>query len=97
MKSAYDVLVQPVYTEKSVGLASEGKYTFIVRSEATKPEIRDAVENAFGVQVARVNTLNRKGKRKRDRKRWRVFGSRPDTKRAVVTLREGDKIELFEV
>jgi large subunit ribosomal protein L23 len=97
MKNPHDVLIRPVYTEKSVGLASAGRYTFVVDPAATKVEIRQAVENAFNVRVRNVNTLNRPGKRKRNRKQWRKFGKRADTKRAIVTLHEGDTIELFEV
>ena len=68
-------------------------YTFIVLPDANKSEIRDAVQTIFGVRVTKVNTLNRKGKKKR-RGRW--YGTRPDTKRAIVTLAEGEKIDLFE-
>ena len=63
---------------------------------ASKPEIRDAVESIFDVKVLKVNTLNRAGKRKRNR-RMPTFGKRPDVKRAYITLAEGDSIELFEV
>jgi large subunit ribosomal protein L23 len=73
----------------------EGVYTFIVHPSATKPQIRDAVQKIFGVRVAKVNTLNRQGKRKRSRRTF-TFGKRPDTKRAIVTLAEGDSIDLFQ-
>ena len=87
-----DVLVRPVVSEKSYGLLDEGKYTFIVAPEANKTEIRLAVEAVFGVKVTNVNTLNRPGKRRRTRY---GFGQRPDTKRAIVTLAEGDRIDIF--
>jgi len=67
-----------------------------VHPSASKPEIRDAVQAIFGVRVTKVNTLNRKGKRKRNRRTF-TFGSRPDSKRALVTLAEGDSIELFDL
>jgi large subunit ribosomal protein L23 len=86
-----DVLLAPVISEKSYGLLDENKYTFVVAPHANKTQIKIAVEKVFGVKVADVNTLNRQGKRKRSRS---GFGKRPDTKRAVVTLREG-RIEIF--
>jgi large subunit ribosomal protein L23 len=73
----------------------EGVYTFKVHPSASKPEIRDAVQEIFGVRVAKVNTLNRQGKRKRNRRTF-TWGRRPDTKRAIVTLVEGDEIDLFQ-
>jgi large subunit ribosomal protein L23 len=87
-----DVLVRPVVSEKSYGLLDEGKYTFIVAPGANKTEIRLAVEAVFGVKVTNVNTVNRPGKRRRTRFGW---GQRPDTKRAIVTLAEGDRIDIF--
>jgi large subunit ribosomal protein L23 len=90
-----DVLIKPVVSEKSYGLQDAGVYTFIVAPNATKPEIRDAVEKIFNVKVAKVNTLNRPGKRKRNRRSF-TFGKRPDTKRAIVTLAGDDRIEMFE-
>jgi large subunit ribosomal protein L23 len=89
------VIIRPVVSEKSYGLLDNGVYTFVVDPRATKIEIADAVETIFSVQVAKVNTLNRKGKRKRNRKS-QSFGSRPDTKRAIVTLAPGGRIDLFE-
>ena len=86
-----DVLIAPVISEKSYGLLDENKYTFIVRPDANKTQIKIAVEKVFGVKVGTVNTLNRQGKRKRTRA---GFGKRPDSKRAIVTLREG-RIEIF--
>jgi large subunit ribosomal protein L23 len=89
------VVLRPVVSEKSYALMDEGTYVFIVDRTANKIEIRAAVEEAFGVRVANVNTLNRKGKRKRQRRRA-TFGTRPDTKRAIVRLAGDDRIELFE-
>ena len=97
MKDPRDVIIRPVVSEKSYGLLDDGVYTFIVAPGASKPEIRDAVQAIWpGVKVKKVNTLNRKGKKRRNR-RSPTFGSRPDTKRAIVTLAEGDQIDLFEV
>jgi large subunit ribosomal protein L23 len=87
-----DVLLKPVISEKSYGLLDEGKYTFIVRTDANKTQIKQAVEAVFRVKVTAVNTNNRTGKRKRTRHGW---GKRSDTKRAVVSLAEGDRIDLF--
>ena len=87
-----DVLLAPVISEKSYGLLDDNQYTFIVRPEANKTQIKIAVENVFNVKVTSVNTLNRQGKRKRTRL---GFGKRNDTKRAVVSLAEGDRIDLF--
>ena len=95
MKDPRDVIQRPVVSEKSYGLLDANVYTFIVHADASKPEIRDAVQSIFDVKVDKVNTLNRKGKRKRNRKTGK-FGRRPDTKRALVTLAEGNSIELFE-
>ena len=96
MKDARDVIVKPVVSEKSYTLLEENVYTFEVAKSASKPEIRDAVESIFDVKVLKVNTLNRAGKRKRNR-RMPTFGKRPDVKRSYITLAEGDSIELFEV
>ena len=87
-----DILLRPVVSEKSYGLLDEGKYTFIVAPGANKTQIRIAVESVFGVKVTGVNTLNRPGKRRRTRYGW---GQRMDTKRAIVTLAEGDRIDIF--
>ena len=94
MRDARDVVIEPVVSEKSYALLEQNVYTFKVHPTASKPEIRDAVEALFGVQVQKVNTLNRKGKRKRNRRTW-TYGKRPDTKRALVTLVEGHSIDLF--
>ena len=87
-----DVLVRPVVSEKSYGLSDLGKYTFIVAPGANKTQIKQAVEAVFGVKVTQVNTVNRPGKRRRTRYGW---GKRPDTKRAIVSLAEGDRIDIF--
>jgi large subunit ribosomal protein L23 len=90
-----DVILEPVVSEKSYNLLDEGAYTFKVHPEANKIQIRQAIESIFDVRVLKVTTANRKGKRKRNR-RALTFGRRPDTKRAIVTLVEGDRIDLFE-
>ena len=87
-----DVLLRPVVSEKSYGLLDEGKYTFVVATDANKTQIKQAVEEVFRVKVTGVNTLNRQGKRRRTRFGW---GKRVDTKRAIVTLAEGDRIDIF--
>ena len=90
-----DVIIVPVVSEKSYALIDRNAYTFQVHRDANKIEIRQAVEAIFGVRVDKVNTLNRQGKAKRNRKSW-TMGRRPATKRAVVTLVDGDHIDLFE-
>ena len=87
-----DILLRPVVSEKSYGLLDEGKYTFVVATDANKTQIKQAVEEVFRVKVTGVNTLNRQGKRRRTRFGW---GKRVDTKRAIVTLVEGDRIDIF--
>ena len=87
-----DILLSPVISEKSYGLLDENKYTFLVRPDANKTQIKIAVEQVFSVKVLDVNTLNRQGKRKRTRS---GFGRRKDTKRAIVSLAPGDRIEIF--
>ena len=87
-----DILLRPVVSEKSYGLLDEGKYTFVVAPTANKTQIKQAVEEVFRVKVTGVNTLNRQGKRRRTRFGW---GKRSDTKRAIVTLAEGDRIDIF--
>ncbi|MGV3758926.1 MAG: 50S ribosomal protein L23 [Actinomycetota bacterium] len=95
MKDPRDVIIEPIVSEKSYALSETGAYTFRVHASASKPEIHDAIEKIFNVKVEKVNTLNRKGKRKRNR-RTGVLGSRPDTKRAIVTLAEGQTIDLYQ-
>ncbi|MGD3107595.1 MULTISPECIES: 50S ribosomal protein L23 [unclassified Streptomyces] len=87
-----DVLVKPVVSEKSYALLDENKYTFIVAPGANKTQIKQAVEAVFSVKVTGVNTINRQGKRKRTKT---GFGKRANTKRAIVTLSEGDRIDIF--
>ncbi len=94
MKDPRDIIIAPVVSEKSYELIESGVYTFQVHTSASKPEIRDAVESIWGVEVSKVNTLNRPGKKKRTRGTNRV-GSKPATKRAIVTLAAGE-IPLFE-
>ena len=88
-----DVIIAPIVSEKSYSLLDNNAYTFEVHPQANKTEIRQAVEAIWGVKVVNVNTLNRKGKTKRFRF---TQGKRSDTKRAVVKLAAGDKIEIFE-
>jgi large subunit ribosomal protein L23 len=94
MKDPRDIILAPVVSEKSYDLMETGVYTFKVHPSASKPEICDAVEAIWGVDVLKVNTLNRKGKVTRVRGSNRR-GSKPDTKRAIVTLASGE-IPLFE-
>ena len=90
-KDPRDILFAPVVSEKSYGLLDEGKYTFVVDPRANKTEIKVAIEQIFSVKVASVNTINRKGKTRRTKF---GLGKRKDTKRAIVTLREGT-IDIF--
>jgi len=87
-----DILLAPVVSEKSYGLLDENKYTFLVAPQANKTEIKIAVEKVFGVKVLSVNTINRQGKKRRTRF---GIGKRPDTKRAIVTVAEGQRIDIF--
>ncbi|MFT4989733.1 MAG: large subunit ribosomal protein L23 [Acidimicrobiales bacterium] len=96
MKDPRDVIIRPIVSEKSYMLLEDNVYTFEVHPSSSKPEIKDAVESIFDVDVLKVNTLIRKGKRKKNR-RTNAWGARPSRKRAIVTLAEGDSIELFEV
>jgi large subunit ribosomal protein L23 len=93
VKDIHDVILRPVISEKSYEMLDENKYTFIVDPRANKTHIRQAVEKIFDVKVLSVNTMNRKGKRKR---RGLIMGKRPNTKRAIVTVAPGDRIELFD-
>jgi large subunit ribosomal protein L23 len=90
-----EVIVRPVVSEKSYSLLDDNAYTFLVHPDANKIQIRQAIEEIFEVTVLKVNTMNRPGKRMRNR-RALSYGKRPDTKRAVVTLVAGDRIDLFE-
>jgi large subunit ribosomal protein L23 len=87
-----DVIVAPVVSEKSYAELNQNWYTFLVSPEANKTEIKIAIEQIFNVRVLSVNTLNREGKRKRTRTGW---GKRKDTKRAMVKLADGDRIDAF--
>ena len=91
-KDHRDVLLAPVVSEKSYGLLDENKYTFLVRTDANKTEIKVAVEKIFDVKVTAVNTINRQGKTRRTRY---GLGKRPNTKRAVVSVAEGQRIDIF--
>ncbi|MGD1013140.1 MAG: 50S ribosomal protein L23 [Acidimicrobiales bacterium] len=95
MRDAMSILIRPVVSEKTYALMDRGTYVFVVDPRATKIDVRNAVEQAFNVKVVNVNTLNRKGKSTRNR-RTGVVGTRPDSKRAIVTLQQGDTINLFE-
>ena len=90
-KDPRDVVLAPVVSEKSYGLIDEGKYTFLVDPRSNKTEIKFAEEKIFSVKVDSINTINRAGKRKRTKFGW---GQRKNTKRAIVTLKEGT-IDIF--
>ncbi|GAV24647.1 50S ribosomal protein L23 [Carboxydothermus islandicus] len=93
MKNPRDIIIRPLITEKSMDLAQENKYTFVVDKNANKIEIKNAIEELFKVKVEKVNTIRVKGKMKRV---GRFVGRTPEYKKAIVKLRAGDKIELFE-
>ncbi len=93
MKSPRDVIIRPVVSGKSYAGLEGNSYTFLVYPGANKTEIKEAIQQIWNVRVRNVNTLNRKGKVKRTRL---GTGKRPDEKRAIVTLAEGDVIEIFE-
>jgi large subunit ribosomal protein L23 len=93
MKTPRDVIIRPMVSEKSYAGLEQNRYTFLVHRDANKTEIKEAVQQIWGVRVTSVNTHNRKGKVKRFRY---TQGKRPDEKQAVVTLAEGDAIEIFE-
>ena len=92
MKDHRDVLIAPVVSEKSYSLLDQNKYTFIVAPDANKTEIKIAVEKVFNVKVVFVNTLNREGKSLRTRF---GIGKRKDTKRAIVKVAAGQRIDIF--
>jgi large subunit ribosomal protein L23 len=98
MKNLRQVLVRPIITEKMLKLQEiQGKYGFVVNLDANKIEIKSAVEKKFDVSVDSVSTIVVKGKTKQSNTRRGVTkGKRPDWKKAIVTLREGDKIDFFE-
>jgi large subunit ribosomal protein L23 len=93
MKTARDVIIRPVVSEKSYAGLENNTYTFLVDPRSNKTEIKEAIQKIWDVRVLSVNTINRKGKVKRRRF---TQGKRPDQKRAIVTLAEGDSIEIFE-
>jgi large subunit ribosomal protein L23 len=93
VKTPRDVIIRPVVSEKSYAGLEANVYTFLVDKRANKTEIKEAIQQIWNVQVVSVNTLNRKGKVKRRRF---TTGKRADQKRAIVTLAEGDSIEIFE-
>jgi large subunit ribosomal protein L23 len=95
MRDPHNVLIRPVVSEKSYTLMDNNVYVFVVDPSATKIDVRRAVEEAFNVRVDKVNTLNRKGKTKINRKN-NTIGHRSNTKRAIVTLHQGESIDLFE-
>ena len=92
MKDPREILLKPVVSEKSYALLDENKYTFLVDPRANKTEIKIAVEKVFGVKVLSVNTMNRDGKRKRTAI---GFGKSNDTKRALVQVAAGQRIDIF--
>jgi len=93
VKSPRDVIIRPIVSEKSYAGLEANRYTFLVHPDANKTEIKEAIQKIWNVRVLGVNTMNRKGKVKRQRY---VTGRRSDQKRAVVTLAAGDAIEIFE-
>ncbi len=93
MKTARDVIIRPIVSEKSYAGLERNVYTFLVDRHANKTEIKEAIQQIWNVRVLSVNTLNRSGKVKRRRF---TQGKRADQKRAIVTLAEGDSIEIFE-
>jgi large subunit ribosomal protein L23 len=93
VKSPRDVIIRPIVSEKSYAGIEANRYTFLVHPDANKTEIKEAIQKIWNVRVLGVNTMNRKGKVKRQRY---VTGRRSDQKRAVVTLAAGDSIEIFE-
>ncbi len=93
MHNPYDIIIKPVISEKTMELLEENKYTFLVDRRANKVEIKKAVEELFDVKVEKVNTLKVRRKRRRQ---GRTEGMTSEKKKAVVTLRQGDNIQLFE-
>lgn len=95
MKNPRDLIIEPVVSEKSYDkIEDDNTYTFLVDRRTTKTEIKEAIEAIFNVKVVRVNTINRKGKRKRT---GYTVGTRAASKRALVTLAEGEEIDIFGV
>jgi len=93
MRRPHDIIIRPVISEHSIELMDENKYTFIVDKKANKSEIKKAIEEIFNVSVIRISTLKVRGKKRR---MGRFEGKTPEKKKAIVTLKSGDKIEVFE-
>ncbi|MDD4776406.1 MAG: 50S ribosomal protein L23 [Syntrophomonas sp.] len=93
MRDYRDIIIKPVVTEKSMNLLADNKYTFIVDRRSNKTEIKNAIESIFKVKVDKVSTLIVKGKPKRLGK---FEGRKPDRKKAIISLKPGHKIKLFE-
>lgn len=93
MRTARDVIIRPMVSEKSYAGLEQNRYTFLVDPNSNKTEIKEAIQQIWNVRVLKVNTMNRKGKEQRFRY---TKGKRPDQKLAVVSLAEGDSIEIFE-
>ena len=91
--NAHQIIIRPLITEKNTNLMVFNKYCFVVDRNANKTQIRRAIEEIFNVSVTKVHTMNMRGKRRR---RGMQFGYTADWKKAIVTLAEGDRIELFE-
>jgi large subunit ribosomal protein L23 len=94
VKSPYEILRRPVLTEKSMAGQQKNVYSFVVAPEATKPDVKHAVEKAFNVKVDRVRTVTLKGKVKRQ-KNMVLDGKRKDVKKAYVTLKEGFRLDII--
>ena len=93
MRNYHDIIIRPVLTERSMDLQADNKYTFIVDRKANKTEIKNAIEKIFSVDVEQVNTMIVKGKPKR---MGRFEGKTPTRKKAIVALRNGQTIKLFD-
>jgi len=94
MKDPHDIILRPWITEKTMAMKEQKRYAFVVDKRSNKTEIKNALEAIFGVKVAKVNTINMRGKNKR---MGRFEGKRPDWKKAIVTLKDDSKpIEFFE-
>lgn len=93
MRNPHDVLIKPVVTEKAMNLMEENKYTFFVHRDANKVEIKNAVQKEFDVEVDKVTTIKTHGKKRRQ---GRFVGMTQSRKKAIVKLKDGNKIELFE-
>jgi large subunit ribosomal protein L23 len=93
MSAARDIIIRPLVSEKTTGAMADNKYTFLVDARADKTGIKEAIEEIFGVNVIRVNTIRQLGKMRR---MGRFEGRRPSFKKAIVTLKEGQRIKVFE-